>query len=610
MSCPVEVVTTVFDQEFLGPEDLPTEIEEMDTEWNGLHPLSLFINLLPQMWQTIRTTWPILLFIFVGGEGSGTQFIDIAFVMIFLFISMMRTLLHFLTLRYRLHLGKLEVKVGLVFRHARTLDPARIQNIELAQNPFHKLTGLVELRVETAGDASTQGLLSALQVDEAQRLKALLQQSKKQTKELEEEVGEEAPPLLEHTISEIVLYGLSQRTVGTVMVLTLIVTELIGIVNPSEAQQIAASITPQSLVALLLLAFSGSWLWSGSKALIQHAKLQLSLTKGHIKIAYGLLTRRQVEIPQQKVQIVEIYEPWLRRRMGYATAYIETAAMGMADGELRKSEGLIPMLERQLIPTFIGWVTPYVNTQIWQQKLQPAHPKALYRIAASNLIQTSCLAVFGVLLFETYGWILLLGIPLSLLVSWLDWTKQGWLITNDAIISRRGYITRRTWLLDTSKVQSVFIYQDPIMRIHNLAQVIIQAAGSRVSLPMINLEDAKERAQHIRGLWPAQQEVDRQNTRQNTNKISSNSSPQSMPVSVDTNTPEVNSENIERGFRGAIHSAGEVSDVTVRSVVLDEFSRDSESPRSAEWPEQSQWEDLTGETDQISDRTNSDDERF
>ena len=50
------------------------------------------------------------------------------------------------------------------------------------------------------------------------------------------------------------------------MVLTIIVTELLGVLNPSEAQEIATSITPQILGALLLLAFSGSWLWSASKA--------------------------------------------------------------------------------------------------------------------------------------------------------------------------------------------------------------------------------------------------------------------------------------------------------------------------------------------------------
>ena len=82
------------EQEPLAPEDFTTEIEALPTnnqEWKSLHPLSLLINLLPQMWRTVRSTWPFLVFIFIGGEGVGAQFIDLVFVLIFLLLSMMET---------------------------------------------------------------------------------------------------------------------------------------------------------------------------------------------------------------------------------------------------------------------------------------------------------------------------------------------------------------------------------------------------------------------------------------------------------------------------------------------------------------------------------------
>lgn len=89
-------------------------------------------------------------------------------------LTIVRTVTHFMTLRYRVHDGRFEVRSGLLNRRARVLDPARIQNIEAVQNLFHKAAGLIEVRVETAGDASTQGLLSALSTDEAARLEAEL----------------------------------------------------------------------------------------------------------------------------------------------------------------------------------------------------------------------------------------------------------------------------------------------------------------------------------------------------------------------------------------------------------------------------------------------------
>ena len=76
---------------------------------------SLLINLLPQMMRTIQNAWPLLLFILLG-DSTGQQIFDSIFVLFFVALSVIRTLIHFLTLRYRIQDGKLIVKMGLIFR--------------------------------------------------------------------------------------------------------------------------------------------------------------------------------------------------------------------------------------------------------------------------------------------------------------------------------------------------------------------------------------------------------------------------------------------------------------------------------------------------------------
>ena len=111
--------------------------------------------------------------------------------------------------------------MGLLVRHARTVDPKRIQNIEMVQNPLHKLAGLVELRIETAGDASTRGLLSALKVEDARSLRKQLV-ANKELVTTTEEADEQQTPLRSWpiTLPEILLFGFSKRTVGTIVVIT------------------------------------------------------------------------------------------------------------------------------------------------------------------------------------------------------------------------------------------------------------------------------------------------------------------------------------------------------------------------------------------------------
>ena len=147
-------------EEVLPANDDPTEEEVIDSEWRGLHPLSLVANLAPRTWRTLRGTWPLLAAFAIGGRRDSVAILFIA--ALFFGMAVWSTVLHFLTLRYRVVHGRLEMRSGLLNRQNRALDPSRIQNTELVRNPLHKLLGLVELRVETASGREVEGLLSAL----------------------------------------------------------------------------------------------------------------------------------------------------------------------------------------------------------------------------------------------------------------------------------------------------------------------------------------------------------------------------------------------------------------------------------------------------------------
>ena len=223
--------------------DDPTEITQpsstVNEQWKRLHPSSLFINVLPQMWSTIRNAWPILLLIVAGGEGAGTQIIDMVFVSIFLAISMLRTAIHFFTLRYRIspENKKLEIKMGLLVRHARTVDPKQIQNIENGAKPASQARrpGRAQNRNLQEMSCSTRGLLSALKVEDARSLRKQLI-ANKELETTTEEADEQQTPLRSWpiTLPEILLFGFSKRTVGTIVVITIIGSEWLIVMDPNK----------------------------------------------------------------------------------------------------------------------------------------------------------------------------------------------------------------------------------------------------------------------------------------------------------------------------------------------------------------------------------------
>ncbi len=57
------------------------------------------------------------------------------------------------------------------------------------------------------------------------------------------------------------------------------------------------------------------------------------------------------------------------------------------------------------------------------------------------------------------------------------------MVTPTAVVSRRGFFNRRTFILARDKLQSVHVVQGPFMRLHGLSRLVIRVAGSQVSLP-------------------------------------------------------------------------------------------------------------------------------
>ena len=89
----------------------------------------------------------------------------------------------------------------------------------------------------------------------------------------------------------------------------------------------------------------------------------------------------------------------------------------------------------------------------------------------------------------------------------IDWKGQGWLITPNSIVSRRGYLNRRTWIIDRHKIQSIHIYQSPFMRIHNLAHLIVYVAGTEIVLPDVQLEDAHDSYENLNTQWKLKKQL-------------------------------------------------------------------------------------------------------
>ena len=74
--------------------------------------------------------------------------------------------------RYRLAVDEMVVRDGVLTRTERRIPYRRIQNIDLVQNPLHRLFGVALVRVETASGARPEAVMRVLSLDAAAEMRA------------------------------------------------------------------------------------------------------------------------------------------------------------------------------------------------------------------------------------------------------------------------------------------------------------------------------------------------------------------------------------------------------------------------------------------------------
>jgi len=454
--------------------------------WRALHPASPLINLVPQAWHIVRGYWPLLLAVAVGTRASASWF-DLLLIPAFLLAPAARTFVHWATLRYRVHEGRLEIRSGLLNRQVRVIGPDRIQNAELVRNPFHRLSGLVEVRLETAGGDRTEGLLSALTRADAQALmNQLLALQAACAPPSADPAQETARPLFRQGGLELLAHGLTSRRAGVMAMLIAVGLELWQQTGGADPQALRAGMHPAFVLGLVLASFALGVGLAVGDSLLRYHDLRLTERADRVEVRQGLLTRRQVALQRHRIQLLQIDEPLLRRAMGYATLHLETAGLAVGPDGLRQAEATLPMVDRERLGALCRALLPDLDCDPWADRLDPAPRRALGLALQGALLRGLLLLAFGLSLGRGWGLIVLATWPVLAVAAWFDWRWQAWCVTDRVVLSRHGFWNRRTTIIPRTKVQSALCHQGPLLRAWGLARVLIRSAGRRTWMPALH----------------------------------------------------------------------------------------------------------------------------
>jgi putative membrane protein len=449
---------------------------------------------------------PAIAVMFFSGAGYQTWFL-VPFG-----LAGIASLVKYLFYRYRLGDEEMMVREGVLTRNERHIPYARIQNINLVQNPFHRMLKVAEVHVETASGTKPEAIIRVLSLASVADIRERVFKGRAKSVDPDAPIEQEEPTrrLLELPVRELIVLGLISNR-GMVVIAAFMGAamqfdlwdldwesaakqapawaEKIGLpsVLPGPIVSIVFGIVVVSLGIALMKLLSIVW------ALFRFYGFTLDLGASNLHARYGLFTRYTAAIPSHRIQLLSSRTTPLHRLLKRTGVLAETAGGGAANQAEGQREThrlwLAPILAADRVDAFNRAIIQDVDLRnaLWNPLPELARRRirnkglfvsALVSIATAFFLGWWSLAVLAVL----FTW--------SFIHAGMWWKHAAWTIGPTAMAFRSGWWTRRASVVRFAKIQTVSLTQTPFDRRHDMARIAIDTAGAgkaghRVAVPFL-----------------------------------------------------------------------------------------------------------------------------
>lgn len=458
-----------------------------DGREHRLHPLSWLFVLIAQLKQFIVP----LLVLLVAGRGDRNDLWGLIAAAVLVATS----LAQYFTYRYRLGADAIVIRSGWLHRSLREIPYARIHNVDLQQSLLHRLVGVAEVRLESAGGAKPEAQMRVLTMAQAQALEALVRGHGASPGDARGD-SSTAAPLLTLPPAELVRLGLVSNR-GLILVAAAFgalaqaggdlletlfehwgrwlfgwLTEQIGGHAHDSPLVLTLAAISLALTVLFLLR-----LLSIVLAFLHFYDFSLREDDGRIQVERGLLARSRASAKRRRIQSWTLREGILQRWLGRRSLQVETAGgpRGQQPGQQVLKE-LAPIATPSACNALLARLLPQAH---WPAlDWQPLHPRAWLKLALPGLLLIALLVLPACWRFGPPGLLVLLLAPLQLWRARRLADACGWADNGAVVAWRAGWLDKRWSLAEIDKLQAVRLSQSPLQRRFGMADLLLDTAGA------------------------------------------------------------------------------------------------------------------------------------
>ncbi|MCB1050586.1 MAG: PH domain-containing protein [Acidobacteria bacterium] len=466
--------------------------------WHMLHPAMIVLGLMRELGRLVFVL--ILGTFYSTNRGAGfAQTLTLLFF--FLMVPFTFAMLRYLSYRYRLIEGQIEIKEGILVRRSRQIPVSKIQNMNQSQSLLARMMGVVQLEVETAGGMEAEARFGALSRLRAAEIRSFVQDHKPEMQDSSPQTEGESLSeqiLFKMTWLDIVLAGATTSQMGLIMAFLYVLYQnfepQILSVLPQTLNRIfiyVQELDAHSLwgaLTVLVLGFASlfliSWLISIFTAVLRYFGFTLMEKAGQLRIRSGLFTVIEFHVLRSKIQALEGHTTFFRRFFGFYEIRTQTAATSADARQQTGQTVLAPLGRKDHIESVLRYVWPHAD---WSAVAWSAvHPWArgrqfriLFWIGFSVLGLSSFWFGFSVGQRLLYWALLgLLWAGLSYLIASLTYRQIAYGIHEGFVFIRNGFLSLHFFVIPIAKIQTAELRQTFFQRRKGVASLAIDVAGS------------------------------------------------------------------------------------------------------------------------------------
>jgi putative membrane protein len=368
----------------------------------------------------------------------------------------------------------LHYRSGVFTPDEKVVPRARVQAVDTATGPLQRLFGVVELRVQVPGASDDDEIvLAAVTHDEAARLRRELGQPEPAAPDELVRLGLRGlllaaltGPQISAAVSAVAgIYALADNAIDVQKD----GEGLVGRLDSASAILTAAAIVLGAAYVLSFLA-----------AIVAFAGFEVERDAQVLRIRRGLLARRALSIPLERVDGVVIVEGLARGPLGLAALRLESAAHG---GEQAAGRTLLPLVRRRDAEAVIARLVP--GLAVAPGVLERPPRRALRRFLTAPVILGALAGAAPAVLLDSAAWPAALAL-VGALAGLRRYRAAGVRLAGNVVVVREARLARRTLLARRHRLQQ-----------HALERTVLQARASLADLRITVGSGGNGRARHL-----------------------------------------------------------------------------------------------------------------